>query len=377
MKKRNKHTKLIRPIKGQWGRNEWAIIGAPCDAIDTLMDAVGLRLGKQFNIAKVDASHKKTQDDAPTPFNVEYLEELGKGNYQYKFAPNSFYRKKILNEENLILINGNHFLGIQQIVILDERKEVSLSKKLDRLTNVSLILTTDNVSMPYAFLENHIKNIAAIPTLSIDNVEGISDFIAQQVSIPTLKGLVLSGGKSQRMGHDKTQIQYHGKAQNEHMADQLAKVCESVYISKRSEQDIESNFPFINDTFTGLGPFGAILSAMREDPTAAWLVVAADLPMLDSAQLQKLKAQRRINKIATCFHNSDTQFPEPLITIWEPSAYSVMLDFLAQGYSCPRKVLINSNIQEIAVNDNAFMYNVNTPEEREIVEKLLQQKNMD
>ena len=71
-------------------------------------------------------------------------------------------------------------------------------------------------------------------------------------------------------------------------------------------------------------------------------------------------ANRDPGKLATCFYNPDTDFPEPLITIWEPRAYPVMLQFLAQGYSCPRKVLINSDVKLIKEIDKNAFFNVNT-----------------
>jgi len=69
--------------------------------------------------------------------------------------------------------------------------------------------------------------------------------------------------------------------------------------------------------------------------------------------------------MATCFHNPETDFPEPLITIWEPRAYPRLLEFLSLGYSCPRKALINSDVQEIDIPDLQLLSNVNTPEELE------------
>ena len=65
------------------------------------------------------------------------------------------------------------------------------------------------------------------------------------------------------------------------------------------------------------------------------------------------------------------QFVEPLITIYEPKAYPILLSYLAQGYSCPRKVLINSEVEIIEVDDN-LIRNINTPEEYEEAVKEIQ-----
>ena len=123
--------------------------------------------------------------------------------------------------------------------------------------------------------------------------------------------------------------------------------------------------PIIFDNFIGLGPFGAIASAFRENPNSAWLVVACDLPLLDKDALDFLIQHRDPSKVATAFNSPDNEFPEPLITIWEPRSYPILLSFLSQGYSCPRKVLINSDVALVDAPDPRVLTNVNSPEDME------------
>ena len=67
-------------------------------------------------------------------------------------------------------------------------------------------------------------------------------------------------------------------------------------------------------------------------------------------------------------------FVEPLITIYEPKAYPVLLQYLAQGYSCPRKMLINSDVEIVEV-DASLIRNINTPEAFEVAKKEINTKN--
>ena len=193
-----------------------------------------------------------------------------------------------------------------------------------------------------------------------------------------LNGFVLAGGKSKRMGRDKSSIQWHGKEQQYYMADLLKPFCNKVYISHRQGQEAQTdrNYKTLIDTYTGIGPYGAILSAFRFQPDAAWLVVACDLPLLDADILKYLLTNRNMNAMATTFQSPHDGLPEPLITIWESKSQEVLLSYLSNGYTCPRKVLIKSDDVHILQppHSNALM-NVNTPEDFKKAEQIIIQNH--
>ena len=281
-----------------------------------------------------------------------------------------FQYRPLFNDQDLILVNGNHFEAARQIVIIDKRKEQSLQKKLDRLGKVQLFLLAEGAEAIYPFLKDHLPGWEQIPVLEITDNEGIADFLRKQLQPPPLYGLVLAGGRSVRMGQDKGLMDYHGKPQREHAADLLNAFCEKTFLSCRPDQvaSLDSSYAALPDTFEGLGPFGAILSAFREHPDVAWVVIACDLPLLDAPTLQQLAQERRTSQIATAFISPNDGMPEPLIAIWEPKSYAVLLQFLAQGYSCPRKVLLNSEVHLIEPAQAQALTNVNSRAEVEQVQ---------
>jgi molybdenum cofactor guanylyltransferase len=189
-----------------------------------------------------------------------------------------------------------------------------------------------------------------------------------------IDGLVLAGGKSLRMGRDKSAIPWHGRAQKYYMADLLKTICRNVFISQRQDQPVTDNpgYEILTDSHTGIGPYGAILSAFAFRPGSAWLVVACDLPLLTKRTLDFLLANRDDQAIATTFKSPYDGLPEPLITIWEPRSYQVLLTHLSQGYTCPRKVLIRSNAAHIILPpDPDALMNVNTPDELVKAERIM------
>lgn len=194
---------------------------------------------------------------------------------------------------------------------------------------------------------------------------------SKEHNVPTLNGLVLAGGHSKRMGTDKGSIQWHGKEQRYYMADLLEKFCDQVFISCRADQvdEINSSYNTLTDTFLDLGPYGGILSALRSDREKAWLVVACDLPLIDEETLQFLIDSRNRDTIATTYESPHDGLPEPLITIWEPESYVTLLHFLGEGYSCPRKVLINSKKTILQPQRPEALMNANTPDDAEQIKQ--------
>lgn len=193
-------------------------------------------------------------------------------------------------------------------------------------------------------------------------------------SIAKLYGLVLSGGKSTRMGTDKGLIEYHGIPQREYLYNLLSQVCENTFISLREEQ--EDELPTAMKTIVDLnefkGPYNGLLSAHKKYPDVAWLVLACDLPLMDLDALKELISQRDSAKEATAFALKENPLPEPLCAIWEPHALQQSITYLESGNgTCPRKYLINHDTKLVFPNYENVLLNANSEEDyKEALEKL-------
>ncbi|MEP2023796.1 MAG: NTP transferase domain-containing protein [Reichenbachiella sp.] len=377
-KKHQKHAKLTRPNIGNFGRNEFAILGTPCGEIKKLAQSISKQLSDKYKIAYVDADHKSADDASNLEGSslaygnqLEYVDKIDFHRFDEMGELNPFdYKRKFINQD-LILVNGNHFEAEKQILVIDSRK--SLEKKLHKLTQVVLILFQDGESDTPEFLKSSIANFDKIPKYELSDISSINSIIEKNLieNIPNINGLVLAGGKSTRMKRDKSEINYYGKSQKDFMFDLLDSITDQAFYAVRQDQLGTESDHQIADSFIGLGPFGAILSAFRSNPNRAWLVTACDQPFLTKEILEFLVLKRNPSKVATAFYNPETEFPEPLITIWEPRAYSHLLHFLSLGYSCPRKVLINTEVEIVHLEDPTVLKNINTPEEYEAAIKIL------
>jgi molybdopterin-guanine dinucleotide biosynthesis protein A len=380
--RQGKHANIARPALGNFGRNEWAIVGGSCTSIKILADQVITALSPVYKCAYADAAHS---DEIILPPGrlasgamLDYTQQVNfhQLNYRPVFTP--FKLRSTFADADIVLVNGNHHQATAQVVIIYNNKQASLQKRVEQLINVKMILLADNAHDVFDFIKQAVPNWQQLPLYRLDETEKIIDFFKSQLlnALPPINGLVLAGGKSERMGFDKGTVNWHGKEQRYHVADMLQPFCETVYISCRQDQqqEIDESYQRLIDTFTGLGPYGGILSALREKPDSAWLVVACDLPLLNEETLQYLICNRIVSSIASAYQSAFDGFPEPLIAIWEPKSYPVLLSFLAQGYSCPRKVLINSDINLLNAPDPTALTNVNTPEEFEKIKRVLHQK---
>ncbi len=375
--KHKKHGKTVKTNFGNFGRIEIAIMGTPCGEIKKLAHQLIQNLNG-FRIAYIDADHKTEEEDVPghisSGAHLVYTDKIKFNRIDFVGEFDKYACNKLFNEYDLVLVNGNHFEAEQQIVVVDEKKP--LNKKLDKIKNpIAILKQNEETEIPDCLI-NHLGNgLETLPQFSIQETDKASTLIHKLLikNTPKIHGLVLAGGKSSRMGKDKGLIEYHGKSQREYVFEMLENITEKTFMSCRPEQidEFHGKYEVLPDSFSGLGPFGAILSAFREYPNDAWLVIASDLPLLQQKTISELIEGRNPSKIATAFYNETTKFPDPLLTIWEPKSYPELLHFLSLGYSCPRKVLINSNVEILTPHDSSVLLNANSPEEYKQVVQLL------
>lgn len=154
-----------------------------------------------------------------------------------------------------------------------------------------------------------------------------------------MNGLLLVGGKSTRMGSNKSELTFrNGQTQRERGVELLRSVCDQVFVSTRKDTGEDNT---IVDAFGEIGPLGAIASAQQAHPESTWLVLACDLPLLEISHLQTLVDGRNSSLDATYFSSATDGFPEPLCTIWEPSSKETVRNAVDAGKRCPRSVLSN------------------------------------
>lgn len=258
-------------------------------------------------------------------------------------------------DADMVFIEEGHDCKAPQIVVLDELQK-------SRFSNVIAYVGRRPSCAGQA---------TGAPSFHRDDLKALQEFILdyflnRTLTTMPLYGLVLAGGKSSRMNSDKSALHYHGKPQVRHCYDLLATHCDKVFVSMRHVQagdPVHTGLPQIHDRFQDFGPIGGILSALKEHPNAAWLVLAVDLPFMDAPTLERLVKRRNPFKLATAYVGGQGKLPEPLCAIYEPKSVFRLMHFLAMGQPCPRKVLMHSDTNLVEPANPLALTNVNDPEE--------------
>jgi len=188
----------------------------------------------------------------------------------------------------------------------------------------------------------------------------------QNITVNPIYGLVLTGGRSRRMGRDKALLPFHHRPHALYLYELLQPYCERVFLSARANQwqgTVLENLPTLWDQFPSVGPIAGLLTAFSRFPEVNWLVVACDLANLQASTIERLIAHFSEEAIATCYRNPQAGFPEPLCAIYTPSALPIFQRAYKQEQYCPVKILETVDLLMVDPLSDRELANVNSPED--------------
>ncbi|MCC7256824.1 MAG: NTP transferase domain-containing protein [Gammaproteobacteria bacterium] len=188
-----------------------------------------------------------------------------------------------------------------------------------------------------------------------------------EAAVPVLRGLVLAGGASRRLGSDKAALVHEGVTLLERAAGLLAGITVDVHVSVRQDQcgdPLRGRFALVVDERGDIGPAAGLLAAHRRWPSAAWLALACDMPWVTRALLGQLVAARDPGREATAFRSVSDGLPEPLCAIYEPATLARFRARLEAGADpSPRRWLQAADTVLIEAACAQSLGSVNTPDD--------------
>lgn len=178
-----------------------------------------------------------------------------------------------------------------------------------------------------------------------------------------ITGIILSGGKSSRMGTDKGFLSFNGKYFLQHSIDALNPLVDNIMIVSNNEEYDIFGLKRIEDTIENAGPLAGIYSGLKQSKTDYNLVLSCDIPLINGSILQKLiDAIDDDSEIIQIESQGKTM---PLIALYKKQCESIFLKFLNEGERRLQYAVNQCNVKNVILNEEEtyFAQNINTPEQ--------------
>ncbi|MDR7868273.1 MAG: molybdenum cofactor guanylyltransferase [Sporomusaceae bacterium] len=189
--------------------------------------------------------------------------------------------------------------------------------------------------------------------------------------------VILAGGKSSRMGRNKSFITLGDKKLIDIIAEKVAALFSlpPLLVTNTPKEYAYLGLPAVSDLYRDMGPLGGIHAALKQWPAKRIFVFGCDMPFISPELVRHMAA------LAPGFDVVMPQFgerPEPLHTIYSAACLAPAEACLARG---DRRVisffpqvnvryLQETEIRALLPDDTAFI-NINTPEDLERAQELV------
>ncbi|MEN3324248.1 molybdenum cofactor guanylyltransferase [Mariniflexile soesokkakense] len=183
-----------------------------------------------------------------------------------------------------------------------------------------------------------------------------------------ITGIILSGGKSSRMGTDKGFLMYEGKSFVQHSIDALKPLVSNTLIVSNNKAYDVFGLKRIEDVIENAGPLAGIYSGLKQSSTAYNLVLSCDIPLISTIILKKLIHEIDVESEVIQIKSHGKEMP--LIALYNKSCETVFLKLLNEGERRLQFAVNQCKVKQVVLTgeDVLFTQNINTPEElKEII----------
>ena len=176
--------------------------------------------------------------------------------------------------------------------------------------------------------------------------------------------VLVAGGRSSRFGQDKATFRWEGYTLLERAVQAVAGVSTETALGLPAPQADEpeswsvlrSTYRVITDEPAGIGPMGSLLPALRAAGTRWVLFLAVDLPLMESAHLQRLLEAASHEVSAVVATRQDRI--EPTCALYHSALVPNVERAIASGHYALRALLEGLSIARVPLPDRALT-NVN------------------
>lgn len=178
--------------------------------------------------------------------------------------------------------------------------------------------------------------------------------------VPT-SAIVLAGGRSTRMGKDKSRLPLNGVPMIEHLAGILRPYFDYVMLSvaETPTEPLPRGMQAVVDRRPGLGPLMGITSALAATTTTVSFVIACDIPNVNTALLSRLLCSSEDCDIAV--PSFEDGLFEPLYAVYRRAIVPIAERALEEGRRRVSVLFDRCRTRVIQEEETSWYVNMNTP----------------
>lgn len=173
----------------------------------------------------------------------------------------------------------------------------------------------------------------------------------------TIPCVLLAGGKSSRLGRDKTQISFGNQTLSEWVYKRLSHECETIYISTKEREKFHFDAPFLIESSRIHAPIVGMIHAFEILKVPEIIFLSIDTPFVTRATLEQIAQGKKPITYA-----QSTDRAHYLISKWKDSMLTALTwAFKSKDYALQR--IIESHPHESVLASDSECLNINTMED--------------
>lgn len=189
-------------------------------------------------------------------------------------------------------------------------------------------------------------------------------------------GVILAGGKSSRMGTNKSLL----KLGNQRIIERIAELMKSIFtnviiITNTPDEYKFLNLPLYEDIYKWKGPLAGIHSALTHSTTEKIFVLSCDVPLMSKEMIQYLVEYKSEKQVVFC---EAAGYHQPLVGVYSKQILSEIEKFISDNELTDKSLHqflknIDTEIihpEKLPFYKDEIFFNVNRPEDYSQIQKL-------
>lgn len=191
-----------------------------------------------------------------------------------------------------------------------------------------------------------------------------------------ITGVILAGGKSSRMGTNKSFLKLGNQTIIERIAELMKSIFTDVIIITNKPDEYEFlNLPLYEDIYKWKGPLAGIHSALTHSTTEKIFVLSCDVPLMTKEMIQYLVEYKSEKQVVFC---EAAGYHQPLVGVYSKEILSEVEKFLTESELSDKSLhqflkIIEPEIihpEKLSFYKDEIFFNVNRPEDYKQILKL-------